>query len=97
MRKGNNAAAYATCVIFEKDNGNLHSITDAFRLSAKLTRNSWSRSGLLHRLKYHIRNINPGSRHILSSAQLHRDNFAKRYLDFKTIYNETLDSHHRAG
>jgi len=82
IRKGSNLAAFGACVIFEKDKGNLHFITDAFKLSAKLTRISRPRSGFLHRLKQHIRNIDPGSSNILSSAPLNRDNFAQRIFGF---------------
>jgi hypothetical protein len=32
MRKASNGTAYAAGVIFEKDNGNLYSITDVFKL-----------------------------------------------------------------
>jgi len=88
LRKGSNGAAYAAGVIFEKNNGNLHSITDTFKLSAKLAPKSWTRSGFLHRLKYHIRNSNSGSHHILSRAPLHRDNFAQNIFGFKTTYND---------
>jgi hypothetical protein len=33
---------------------------------------------VLHRLKYHIRNSDPGSCHILSREPLHRYNFAQQ-------------------
>jgi hypothetical protein len=53
--------------------------------------------GMLHLLERLSRNNTPGSRHILSRARLHGNNFAKGYLDFETTYNAPLDSHHRAG
>lgn len=32
MRKGSNGVAYAAGVIFEQDNGNVHSVIDEFKL-----------------------------------------------------------------